>query len=207
MGDERRSRWNHNIQYHGVILREVPAGARSALDAGTGDGMLAAELRASIPDVVAIDLDESVLARAAVEHPGIHWVHGDVMTHAFGRRFDVVASVAVVHHLPDLPAALRRLASLTAPGGVLVVIGLARSSTLRDHLFSLVGVVQHRRLSRTRGLWAHTAPTAWPPPHTYGEVRRIAARTLPDVQWRRFPLWRYALIWRRPVVASDAPAP
>lgn len=116
MGDERRSRWNHNIQYHGVILAEVPAGARSALDAGTGDGMLAAELRASIPDVVAIDLDESVLARAAVEHPGIHWVHGDVMTHAFGRRFDVVASVAVVHHLPDLAAALRRLASLTAPG-------------------------------------------------------------------------------------------
>lgn len=56
----------------------------------------------------------------------ITWVQGDVMSYEFGRSFDVVMSVATVHHLPELEMALSRLAGLTAPGGVLSMIGLAR---------------------------------------------------------------------------------
>src|SRR5689334_1937320 len=36
--------WNANIQYHGLILAALPAGASRVLDAGCGDGILAAEL-------------------------------------------------------------------------------------------------------------------------------------------------------------------
>lgn len=143
MGSDQRPRWNHNIHFHDVVLAAVPAGARSALDVGTGNGLLAEEIRAVLPEVVAVDLDAGVLD-AAAEHPGIQWVLGDVMTHDFGRTFDVVASIATVHHLPDLHAALRRLADLTSPGGTLVVIGLARPTTLWDLTLSLAGVVQHR---------------------------------------------------------------
>lgn len=194
MGSDERPRWNHNIHLHGVVLAAIPAGARSALDVGAGDGMLSAEMRGVVSEVVAIDLDVDVLNRAAVEHPDVQWVCDDVMTHDFGRTFDVVASVATVHHLPDLRAALRRLADLTSPGGVLVVVGLARSTTLWDHMLSLLGVAQHQWLSRTRSFWEHSAPTA-PPAHSYRQVRRIAVETLPGVRWRRFALWRYALIW------------
>ena len=194
MGSDERPRWNHNIHLHRVVLGAIPSGARSALDVGAGDGMLAAELREVISEVVAIDLDSSVLRRAAVEHPGIVWVRDDVMSHDFGRTFDVVASVATVHHLPDLRAALHRLADLTSPGGVLVVVGLARATTPPDHLLSLVGVVQHQWLSRRRRVWEHSAPTA-PPAHSYRQVRRIAGEVLPGAHWRRFALWRYALIW------------
>ena len=42
------------------------------------------------------------------------------------------------------------------------------------------------------------APAVWPPPHTYQEVRQIATDVLPGVGWQQFPLWRYALTWRRP---------
>lgn len=34
-------------------------------------------------------------------------------------------------------------------------------------------------------------------PHTYDEVRQIAAETLPGMQCRRLPLWRYAITWRK----------
>lgn len=194
MTDER-PRWNHNTHFHGVVMAAIPATARSALDIGTGNGMLAAELRGAVPDVVAIDLDTAVLAEAAAEHPGIHFVRGDVETYDFGRTFDVVASVATVHHLPNLRDALARFADLTAPGGVLVVIGVARPSTLRDHLHGGLGVIQHQWLSRRRNVWEHTAPTVWPPPHTYDEVRAIAQAALPGVRWQQFSLWRYALTW------------
>lgn len=195
MGRDDRSRWNHNIHFHGVVLAAIPAGAQSALDVGAGNGLLAAELQSAVAEVVAIDIDADVVDIAARDHAGILWVNDDVMTYDFDRTFDVVASIATVHHLPDLPAALRRLAGLTAPGGSLVVIGLARSTTPWDHLLSLVGVAQHQWLSRRRNFWQHSAPTARPR-HSYREVRRIAADALPGVRWRHFPLWRYALIWR-----------
>ena len=38
-------RWNHNIHYHGVILKEVLEGVRMALDVGCGNGLLTRELQ------------------------------------------------------------------------------------------------------------------------------------------------------------------
>ena len=198
MSRDREQRWNHNIHFHRLVTDAVPTGATSALDVGTGDGMLAGELRASVSDVTGIDVDQGVLARAEAEHPGIAWLHDDVMTRDFGRTFDVVASIATLHHLGDMRGALRRLGALTSPGGVLVVVGLARSTSVGDHAHDAFGVVQHQWFSRTRTYWEHSAPTVWPPPHSYSEVRAAATEELPGVQWKRLALWRYALTWHRP---------
>lgn len=194
------TRWNPNIHYHRVVLDAVPPGARTALDVGTGNGLLAADLLERLPDVTAIDVDERVLASARAEAPGVRWVVGDVLTHPFSAgSFDVVASVATLHHLPDLDAALRRMARLTAPGGALVVVGLARNSAAADLAYDIAGAVQHRWLSARRPVWEHSAPTVWPPPHTYQEVRRTAQAVLPGVTWRRLAMWRYSLTWQKPV--------
>lgn len=198
-------RWNHNIHFHRVVLDAIPGDAVSALDVGTGDGLLAADLRTVMTDVTGVDIDAQVLARAEAEHSGIAWVKGDVMSLDFGRSFDVVASVATIHHLPNLAAALVRLADLTSPGGVLVIVGLARADSLGDHLQGLVGAMQHQWHSRTKKFWEHSAPTVWPPPQTYREIRDCAAEVLPGAAWRRFPMWRYALIWHKPI-EGDFPA-
>ncbi|MFL0578213.1 class I SAM-dependent methyltransferase [Dietzia sp. 179-F 9C3 NHS] len=192
------TRWNHNLHYHRHVLDRVPAHARSALDVGTGDGLLAGDLRSVVPEVSAIDLDETVLDLARRSHHDVSWIHGDVLTHDIGRRFDVVASIATLHHLGDPGEALSRLADLTAPGGVLVVIGLARPTTVRDHLHGVVGAIQHRWYSARRGYWQHSAPVVEAPPHSYDEVRATAAATLPGVRWRHLPLWRYRLVWSKP---------
>ncbi|MBI9113784.1 class I SAM-dependent methyltransferase [Sanguibacter suaedae] len=191
-------RWNHNIHYHRVVLDAVPPSARTALDVGTGDGLLAADLRSRVPSVTGIDTDADVLRRASAEVADVEWVHGDVLTHPFApASFDVVASVATVHHLPDLRETFRRFAELAAPSGVVVVVGLARSAGVADAMYEVAGVVQHRYHSRRRHLWEHTAPTVWPPPHTYAEVKRAAADVLPGMRWRRLAMWRYAVEWTK----------
>ncbi|CEG94931.1 class I SAM-dependent methyltransferase [Propionibacterium freudenreichii] len=137
-------RWNHNIHYHRLILDAVPAGSRTALDVGCGNGLLSVELREAVPEVTGIDLDQTVLEDARQHSDEITWVRGDAMTCDFGKTFDVVASVATLHHLPDLDTALSRLADLTSPGGVLAVVGVARTSRPKDVLLHLAGAVQHR---------------------------------------------------------------
>ena len=191
--------WNHNIHYHLLVLDAVPDGCQRCLDVGCGEGLLARELRRVVPHVVAIDSDGPVIGRARQRDAGagVAYVVGDFLTHGFPPgSFDMIASVAALHHM-DAAAALRRMRRLLRPGGVLAVVGLARSRP-RDLPADAAGAVAHRVLAAGRSYQEVSAPTIWPPPQTYAQVRRIAAETLPGVRYRRHLLWRYSLIWAKP---------
>lgn len=191
-------RWNHNIHYHPLVLDAIPPDATTALDVGCGDGQLTRSLGARGLAATGIDLDEPSIATARAQG-GAEYVLGDVLAHGFEPgSFDLVASVATLHHL-DARAGLARLAELCAPGGVVVVVGLARSSLPRDLPRELAAAVGTRVLKLRRSYWEHAAPTCWPPPETYDSMARITAEVLPGSSFRRLLLWRYAIEWRRPV--------
>jgi ribosomal protein L11 methyltransferase len=113
-----------------TCLEEIEAavdtgGVRSALDVGTGSGVLAAALaRLGVARVVALDVDAAVLpiARANLarnDAAGVALVAGDVG--ALRQRFDLV----VANLLADtIVAQAAGLAGATAPGGRLVVSGI-----------------------------------------------------------------------------------
>jgi SAM-dependent methyltransferase len=194
-------RWNHNIHYHPIVLAAVPPGSRAALDVGCGEGVLTMQLRSVVPSVVGIDRDGPTLERARAENggPGIEYVQANVLTHPFEpASFDVVASVAVLHHM-DTAAGLERMRDLLRPGGVLAVIGLPRPQRLRDLPYDVAGSVALRwHRWRNGGYRDVTAPTVWPPPDTLAQVRDTARRLLPGVRVRRHLMWRYSLLWTKP---------
>lgn len=194
-------RWNHSIHYHPVVLRAVPARATRALDIGCGEGTLVRQLRPLVDEVIGIDRDEPSLGRARLSSTGghldVHYVLGDFLTYPFEQgSFDLVTAVASLHHM-DSATALERMQELLRPGGALVVVGLARNSTPADLLFDLGGALA-KRLRQRKTSWDHLAPTIWPPPESYSEVRRTAARVLPGVRYRRHILFRYSLTWTKP---------
>lgn len=190
--------WNHNIHFHPLVLAQVPPGARRALDVGCGEGTLVRELSAVVPLVVGLDPDAPSLAVAQRDAGGARFVRGDLARHPFrSGSFDLVSAVAALHHLDEGPA-LRTMADLLRPGGRLVVVGLGRSRLPRDLPWELASVVSHRLRRLTREFREVGAPTTWPPPHTYDELRRIAERALPGVRFRRHLLWRCSLVWERP---------
>jgi 2-polyprenyl-3-methyl-5-hydroxy-6-metoxy-1,4-benzoquinol methylase len=200
------SRWNHNIHYHPLILDALPRPCPRVLDVGCGEGMLARQLRATASEVTAIDLDPTSI-QLAREHrrddaptagAPIDYVLGDFLSHPFAAdSFDAIVSVATLHHM-DTTTALARMRDLLKPGGTLAVVGLARTRIPLDLPIELAAVIAHRFHLLTKSLWEHPSPTLWPPPHTYPEIRRIAAEVLPGVHYRRHPLWRYSLIWTKP---------
>jgi SAM-dependent methyltransferase len=186
-----------------VVLDAVPAGAKRALDVGCGDGVLARKLARVVPQVMALDKDVPSLsaARDADGGLGVQYVPGDFLTYDLEPgSFDFICSVAALHHM-DAAVALARMRELLRPGGRLAIIGLARPGSVLDLPAEAAGIAVHRLhvLVLRQPYLKQTAPTAWPPPTTYGGLRRIAAAELPDAQFRRRVLWRYSLTWTRPV--------
>ncbi len=193
------TRWNHNIHYHALILAAVPDGARTALDVGCGEGMLTRRLRQLVPTVVGIDADEASidLARSLDSTGSIDYLLGDFLTYPFNpASFDLIASVAALHHMPA-DAALDRMRELLKPGGALAIVGLARGG-VGGLPYDLAGAIAHRHRSHRTRYWDHPSPTVWPPPLSYRQMWQTAERHLPGVRRRRHVLWRYSLTWTKP---------
>lgn len=192
--------WNHNIHYHPLILEAIGPHCGHVLDVGCGEGILARELRPIAERVTAIDLDAPSIELARRSDPAadVDYVVGDVLTYPFAPgSFDVIVSVAALHHM-NAEAGLERMRELLRPGGTLALVGLARSRIRSDLPRDLAAVLADRVLKARHDYWNISAPTVWPPPLTYAEMRRIAERQLPEVRYRRHLLWRYSLVWTKP---------
>jgi SAM-dependent methyltransferase len=226
-----REPWSHNAHYHRVIRAVVPPGCERALDVGCGQGALTRRLRQVVPEVIGLDRDERSIeiARAHPRAQGITYVLGDLlgldarqpdppllsaellaMPDGAGPlrpgSLDLVTAVASVHHM-DTEAALVRMAELLRPGGVLVVVGLARESSLAGLFLNIPAFFGHRahlvasawvRRGEPRRTQAYQSPIVWPPPLTYRQVRQLAERVLPGARFRRRLYWRYSLAWTKP---------
>jgi len=191
--------WNANTHYHPVVLEALPPGASRVLDVGCGDGILTEDLvNAGVPHVVGIDADRPVLDRAQARLAGvpIEWRHGDVLRADFDPgSFDAVVSVAALHQM-DAEKALTRFAQLVRQGGVVAIVGLA-AADWQDVPRAAIAAASRIGLRFVHGHWKHSAPMCWPPPLTYREMRALGARVLPGVQYRRYLLGRYSLVWRK----------
>ncbi|HKD99988.1 MAG TPA: class I SAM-dependent methyltransferase, partial [Planctomycetota bacterium] len=64
-------------EWHREMLRDVPAGARSALDLGCGTGFFLRDVRRRCPDAVGLDISFDMLGLARQEAPGAAVAQGD----------------------------------------------------------------------------------------------------------------------------------
>ncbi|MFF2084096.1 class I SAM-dependent methyltransferase [Nocardia sp. NPDC058176] len=186
--------WNHNTHYHPWILEQVPEHARTALDIGCGDGLLARKLAARCDAVLGVDLDGQVIADAPAV-PNVHLEKADFRD--LDDTFDVVTTVATLHHVP-LREGVAALRELVAPGGTLAVVGLWKVRPLNDFPYLLrlpaMWLVDRRHRRHAGG----PEVTVRDPEDTFAEIRAAAAEYLPGAEVRRRLMWRYTLLWHRP---------
>lgn len=192
-----RRRFNHTIRYQQQLLAALPDSARTAIDAGCGEGLAARTMARAGLTVTGIDADAPSIERArAQDCESITYIVGDIFETDL-EPADAVYAGALLHHM-DIGEGLERLKSWVAPGGRLCVVGAARA-TWRDLHREVAGSIADKAFALVKGSWKHGSPTVWPPPHTYREVERAAMRILPGAEYRARVLWRYTIEWDRPL--------
>ncbi len=197
--------FDRNAHYHDVLLRALPRHFDRALDVGCGTGAFARLLAARAHHVDAIDLSPAMIAAArerSTAHGNITFEVADVLAHPLARgRYDAIASIATLHHVP-LEVVLPRLAEAVAPGGTLVVLDLLDAGSLPDLPRNAIAWLYARALSLSHGARTPAAVhQAWMEHgarESYGSRRETFARyraLLPGVRLERHLLWRFSAVW------------
>ena len=195
--------YNHNVHYADLLLSQVPAACRSALDVGCGDGGFARRLADRFSAVVTgIDQDRAMIERARTLAGDrlIRFVEADFLQYAFDEPFDFIAASASLHHMP-CEQALLKMAALLRPGGVLAVLGLFREVSFTDRAVALVATPVNVFYALHRGRVSSGAPIK-PPDMSLAEIRETVATVLPSARMRRLLLWRYLLTWQKPQASA-----
>jgi ubiquinone/menaquinone biosynthesis C-methylase UbiE len=206
--------WDHNAYYHAFLLGQLPGHLDESLDVGCGTGAFARELAKRSDRVLAIDLSPRMIEVAknrSKGRPNVEYVVADANSWGFpDGRFDCVASMATLHHVPLAPM-LRKMGGALRPGGALLVLDLYRASGYTEVLVRAAGFPASKviRLAKTGALsgppqppeveraWEeHYATDAFP---TLSEVRSACDEAgLKGARVRRHLLWRYSIVWRKP---------
>lgn len=203
--------WNHNAHYHRYLLRQLPAHVGTALDVGCGTGAFSRLLAARADRALGLDLSPEMIGQARARSAGfanVEFEVADVRLWSWPREaFDCIACIATLHHLP-LAETLASMRNALRPGGVLLVLDLYRAETLADFaacglampLGSALRLLKTGRLQdppEVRQAWdAHGLHDHYP---TLAELRLAADPLLPGVRVLRHLLYRYSLVWRRPL--------
>ncbi|POX45537.1 bifunctional 2-polyprenyl-6-hydroxyphenol methylase/3-demethylubiquinol 3-O-methyltransferase UbiG [Streptomyces sp. Ru72] len=197
--------WDHNAHYHQWILRQLPRRFDHALDVGCGTGDLARLLATRAKTVQGIDADPAIVAQArklTAPAAPVSFTVGDALSDIPPGPYDVITCVATIHHLP-FSDALTRFRQCLAPGGTLVVVGLARAQSLSDHLLGTAAIPSNVAMAwiKNKGRKAPrpasmTAPTQ-PATMSFPNIVRDARQVLPGARLRRRLFWRYTLVWHQ----------
>jgi len=140
--------WNHNYAYNRWVSKKVGK-RKHILDVGCGDGTLALYLRTSDNEVLGIDISDSSIQKANKKnaYSNVSFVQTSFEELAAKREsFDAIIFVASIHHM-DMANAIDKAKKLLAKNGVLIIVGLAKPSTLIDKIVELARIIPSKIVS------------------------------------------------------------
>ena len=194
--------------YERALLAYVPRGAH-VLEVGCGHGALTRRVARRARSVLALDISPRMIevARArSSAHPNIAYRLADVTTAALPEAaFDVVLSVATLHHVPLEPT-VRRLAAAVRPGGVLLVQDLLSRDGPRRAPFDALAWIARLLRGTPRGPRDPGARTIAKLYEEHGrgeqyltpaEAARTYGEVLPGARVVPHIASRYTVVWRR----------
>lgn len=194
----RKTSWNHNYAYNRWVSKKV--GKRiSILDVGCGDGTLAQYLRTADNIILGIDISDSAIQRANKNNTYSNVSYFQTSFEDFqenNKKFDAIVFVAAIHHM-DMSNAIDKAKKLLTKNGVLIIVGLAKPSSLFDWIVELVRIIPSKIVSTIKKNTTSeelNIDVSYDFP-TMKEVRKILNEKLCGYTLRYGLHYRYLLTW------------
>lgn len=190
--------WNHNYAYNSWIAKRV-GNRKRILDVGCGNGTLALFLRTETNYVIGIDPSASAVPKAneANMYSNVDFVQTDFESfEAGGEKFDAIIFVASLHHM-DMAAAVEKAKHLLEKDGILIIVGLAKPSSVIDWAVEAARVIPSRIVSTIKKNVTSeelNIEVSYDLP-TMSEVRRLCNDCLRSHKIKYGLHYRYLLTW------------
>jgi ubiquinone/menaquinone biosynthesis C-methylase UbiE len=192
--------WNHNTAFHAEIVFDTKKRHGRVLDIGCGDGLLLQRLAPVAKQVVGIDPDENAIRLAQTRlatMSNVSLIHNDFLAMPVPgpeERYSTITCVAALHHM-ELEAALVKMRQLLAPGGRLLIIGLAADKSIMDTAISGLSMFPIRIMDRFHGGVQDVGVKIADPRESLSEIRGVVKRVLPGAIVKRRFYYRYFISW------------
>lgn len=199
----------HNDHYLNFLARHIPHDCANALEIGCGTGEFSRLMASRAKSVLALDLSPNMIRLAQARSrsfTNIDFQCADATAWDFpAERFDCIASIATLHHLP-MKDMLSKMKHALKPCGALLILDLFEAEGALDTLTSMMAMpismglrlLQTGRLRpprEVRAAWdEHGRSDSY---LTLTQVRTLCAALLPGAIVRKHLLWRYSIIWKK----------
>lgn len=190
--------WNHNVAYYEWIRKETE-GCYAILDVGCGDGRLLSSLYHEERYLVGIDKDKTCVYLSELRlKDQAELIHTDFESYRPLVRFDAVIFVASLHHM-DMRQALKKARAILNEQGKIIIVGLAKPSSLTDYLIEglrvipvkVISLIRHMKSDEDSGI-----PVSYEMPRM-NEVRQVIQELLPGAEIRNGLYYRYLVSWTK----------
>ena len=206
-----RNEWNHNNHYHQFMLKQLPTKCQTVLDLGCGTGQFSRLLAERANRVVAIDLSPNsiqIAKQKSQQFNNINYRVADISKEEFpAKHFEVVVSIATVHHL-SIEQLIPQIETALKPGGVLIILDLLEHHSWTDILYDAIAVPLNWWLLKVNCVSTPTEQEAAAMKEhlrtdkflNLSQAKAIYTSLLKTAKVRRHLLWRYSVVWHKPIV-------
>lgn len=191
--------------YEARMLDYAPESCGTALDIGCGTGKMTRLLARRCGKVVGVDLSPEMIRQAREATPGashIEYHVGNALDWLeTADRYDCIAAMAALHHMP-LERTLDGIKRSLKRGGVLVIVDLIDRRGLKSLPANLLAYLI-RLVSGQSSILRPDVRAAWRDHSvkdvhlTIHEARALLRTALPGAIVRHHLLWRYSLVWKK----------
>lgn len=152
--------YNLDFIQHLAFPKMISTDGLDILSAGCGTGEAELFLSIKHPNVrfTAIDLSENSLNRAKsyaseLGTRNIEFINGNILNIKLEKKFDIIISSGVIHHLSNPVAGLRNLKKYLKPDGIMVIMVYAEYGRYEIGIFQeVVKLIQNDRLDFKEGV-------------------------------------------------------
>ncbi|MDO4192700.1 MAG: class I SAM-dependent methyltransferase [Erysipelotrichaceae bacterium] len=189
--------WNHNSAYYPWVKKKT-ADCHTILDVGCGDGSLALFLDDGVKKIVGIDTDSYSIGKALLEKNGenLTFTCCSFENYIPDMKFDAIVFAASIHHM-DMTQALKKARSLLSSSGKILIVGIAKPSTITDWALEIFRVLPSKILSALHHM--HTSEELkLTTSYDFSEmnvIRSIVRKELPGAEIHYGLHYRYLVEW------------